>query len=202
MEYIFIIAVLIFSVIIHEISHGAMANKLGDPTAKLAGRLTLNPLKHLDPIGSVILPSILIILKSGFIFGWAKPVPVNPNNFSDQKYGQAKVALAGPASNLLIALIFGLLLRFFSDWPILQSFSFAFSYIVYINLLLCIFNLLPVPPLDGSHIFFLFFPAAEKIKIFLSKFNIFILIAFIFFLFPLLSSVVSRIFNLLVGHYL
>ena len=124
MEYIFLIVVLIFSIVIHEVSHGAMANHLGDPTAKYAGRLTLNPIKHLDPIGSVILPIFLVIMAQmtggGIIFGWAKPVPVNPYNFRDQKYGSLKVSLAGPGANLAIALFFGLLLRFL---PVLSSFS-------------------------------------------------------------------------------
>ena len=117
MEYVFLIIILIFSIVIHEVSHGAMANYLGDPTAKYAGRLTLNPLRHLDPIGSVILPLFLILMAKltggGIIIGWAKPVPINPYNFRDQKYGSAKVALAGPAANLIIGLVFGLALRFF-----------------------------------------------------------------------------------------
>ena len=116
MEFIFLIAILIFSVVIHEVSHGVVANALGDPTAKNAGRLTLNPIPHLDPIGSILLPGFLILMSQlgggGIIFGWAKPVPVNPSNLRDKKYGSALVSLAGPSSNLAIALIFGLALRF------------------------------------------------------------------------------------------
>ena len=131
MDFIFLIIILIFSVIIHEIAHGSVAYYLGDPTAKYAGRLTLNPLKHLDPVGSVIVPVFLAIMAqvtgSGIIFGWAKPVPVNPYNFRDQKYGSLKVALAGPSSNLLVALIFGLTLRFV---PLITSIpGFFFRYI-------------------------------------------------------------------------
>ena len=204
MEYLFLILILIFSIVIHEVSHGAMANYLGDPTAKYAGRLTLNPLKHLDPFGSVILPIVLILLSKlsggGIIFGWAKPVPVNPFNFRDQKYGSAKVALAGPLSNFAIALIFGLALRFFPTISFLPGFGLMFSYIVYINLLLGIFNLLPIPPLDGSHILFTFLPPKfENLKIFMSQFGLFILLFIIFFFFPLLVSIINWLFALIVG---
>ncbi len=204
MEYIFLIVILIFSIVIHEISHGAMANYLGDPTAKYAGRLTLNPIKHLDPIGSVLLPIFLVIMAQmtggGIIFGWAKPVPINPYNFRDQKYGSLKVSLAGPGANLVIALFFGLLLRFL---PVLSTFSgliVMFSYIVYINILLAVFNLLPIPPLDGSHILFTFLPhSMQNVKIFLSQFGFFILLFIIFFLFPWLSYIINWIFTLITG---
>ena len=155
---ILIIIIFLFSVVIHEVAHGSVANFLGDPTAKYAGRLTLNPLKHLDPFGSIILPGILILMSmaigGGIIFGWAKPVPINPYNFRDQKYGSAKVAIAGPAANILLALVFGMLLRFlpFGTGQFSQNLILVFGYIVWVNLLLAIFNLLPVPPLDGSHI--------------------------------------------------
>ncbi len=204
MEYFFLIIILIFSVVIHEVSHGAMAYHLGDPTAKYAGRLTLNPIKHLDPIGSVILPLFLILMSKlmggGIIFGWAKPVPINPYNFRDQKYGSAKVAIAGPGSNLIIALIFGLSLRFFPQIFTVPGLSLMFSYIVYINILLAIFNLLPIPPLDGSHILFTFLPPGmENIKIFLSQFGLFILLFIIFFFFRWLILIINWIFTLIVG---
>ena len=204
MEYLFLIVILIFSIVIHEVSHGATANYLGDPTAKYAGRLTLNPIKHLDPIGSVILPLFLIIMAKimggGIIFGWAKPVPINPYNFRDQKYGSAKVALAGPGANLAIALFFGLILRFFPVISEIPGFNLMFSYIVYINILLAVFNLLPVPPLDGSHILFTFLPAGmENLKIFLSQFGIFILLFIIFFFFHWLVLIINWIFTLIVG---
>lgn len=201
---IFILIVLLFSVVIHEVSHGAMANYLGDPTAKYAGRLTLNPLRHLDPIGSVLLPIFLILMAKitggGIIFGWAKPVPINPYNFRDQKYGSAKVALSGPGSNLAIALVFGLSLRFFPILNLLSGFSLMFSYIVYINILLAVFNLLPIPPLDGSHILFTFLPySLQNIKIFLSQFGLFILLFIIFFFFHWLVLIINWIFSLIVG---
>ena len=167
MEIIFSIIILIFSIVIHEFSHGAVANYLGDPTAKHAGRLTLNPIKHLDPIGSVIIP-IILVLTTGKGFGFAKPVPINPYNFRDKKYGSLKVALAGPGANLTIALIFGLLLRFLLHFDFLSNNIFPpFYFIVSINILLAIFNLIPIPPLDGSHILFTFLPSSmEKLKIF------------------------------------
>ena len=204
MEYLFLIIILIFSIVIHEVSHGAMAFYLGDPTAKYAGRLTLNPLKHLDPIGSIILPFFLILMAKltggGIIFGWAKPVPINPYNFRDQKYGSAKVALAGPGSNLAIALVFGLALRFFPAISAIPGLELMFSYIVYINILLAIFNLLPVPPLDGSHILFTFLPPGmENLKIFLSQFGLFILLFIIFFFFRWLFLLINWIFALIVG---
>jgi len=205
MEYLFLIIILIFSIVIHEVSHGAMANYLGDPTAKYAGRLTLNPIPHIDPIGSIILPGILIMMNmilpgGGIIFGWAKPVPVNPYNFRDQKYGSAKVALAGPGANLAIALFFGLALRFFPVVSAISGLYVVFSYIVYINILLAVFNLLPVPPLDGSHILFAFLPyRMENIKIFLSQFGIFILLFIIFFFFQWIVLIINWIFAQIVG---
>ena len=204
MEYLFLIIILLFSIVIHEVSHGTMALYLGDPTAKYAGRLTLNPIKHLDPIGSVILPLFLILMAKlmggGIIFGWAKPVPINPYNFRDQKYGSAKVALAGPGSNLAIALVFGLALRFFPAIATIPGLPLMFSYIVYINILLAVFNLLPVPPLDGSHILFTFLPPGmENIKIFLSQFGLFILLFIIFFFFRWLVLLINWILSLIVG---
>lgn len=204
MIYVFLIIILIFSIIIHEIAHGAMAYHLGDPTAKLSGRLTLNPIKHLDPFGSVLLPLFLILISrlsgGGIVFGWAKPVPINPLNFRDKKYGEAKVALAGPGVNLLIALIFGLILRFVPALSQIQGLNFMFSYIIFLNILLAVFNLLPVPPLDGSHILFTFLSArAEGIKIFFTRYGFFILLFIIFFFLNWLFPLVSGIYELIVG---
>lgn len=199
---VFGVIILIFSIVIHEVSHGMMANYLGDPTAKYAGRLTLNPIKHLDPIGSVFLPLILILIRSPFLIGWAKPVPINPYNFQDQKYGEAKVGMAGPAANIILAVIFGLLLRFLPLGYTLsaQNLKLLLGYIVWINLLLAIFNLIPIPPLDGSHVLFTFLPSGyENVKIFLHQYGFFILLFVIFFFFQWLIPVVNWVFNLIVG---
>ncbi|HUV81042.1 MAG TPA: site-2 protease family protein [Patescibacteria group bacterium] len=199
MEILFFIFVLIFSIVIHEFSHGAVANMLGDPTAKLAGRLTLNPLKHLDPIGSVVLP-VLMILTTGTGIGWAKPVPVNPFNFRDQKYGSLKVALAGPAANLTVALFLGLFLRLLFFFGVASPVLFsALSFIIFVNILLAMFNLTPVPPLDGSHILFALLPdSLREIKIFLSQFGFFILIFLIFFFPPFLRIIIYLVENIFI----
>lgn len=200
METLFLIIILIFSVIIHEVAHGGVAYYLGDQTAKYAGRLTLNPLKHLDPMGSIFLPALLIIFNSPILFGYAKPVPINPYNFKDQKYGSLKVALAGPASNLLVALFFGLILRFVPAILGIPGLVLMFSYIIYINILLAVFNLIPVPPLDGSHILFALLPyQAIEVQRFLRQFGMFILLFIIFFAFPYLLTIINFIFTLITG---
>src|SRR3989344_3834758 len=140
---IFYIVVIIYSVTIHEVSHGLMANSLGDPTAKNLGRLSLNPIKHLDLFGSVILPFVLYFT-TGFAFGYAKPVPYNPLNLNDRKFGPVKVALAGPASNLILALLFGLSLRFTPDVFMSPLLTSLFAQIVLMNLVLAIFNIFPI----------------------------------------------------------
>jgi Zn-dependent protease len=202
---IFSLVILLFSVIIHELSHGYVAYSLGDPTAKYEGRLTLNPLKHLDPFGSIILPLLLFISGSPFLFGWAKPVPINPYNFSDKKYGEIKVSIAGPASNLFLALFFGLLLRFIPEQIILanQGIAIALSYIVMINIWLAIFNLIPIPPLDGSWILFSFLPAsAQSVKNFLRQYGIVILVLLILFGGSMWFTITDLIFRLITGHML
>lgn len=158
MEMFFQIIVLLFSVVIHEVSHGYVANALGDPTAKKMGRLTLNPVPHLDLWGSIIIPGILILTNSSFILGWAKPVPYNPALLrKDLKYGPLKVALAGPASNIALASIFGAILRLgHSALP--PAVLGLFGFVVFLNILLAVFNLVPVPPLDGSKILTILLP--------------------------------------------
>lgn len=136
------LVILIFSVIIHEVSHGYVADRLGDPTARVSGRLTLNPIPHIDLFGSILLPFFLITTGSPFLIGWAKPVPIDPFNLKDPRRDSALIAFAGPASNLLLALLFSLLLRFGLSPPLLLQ-------IVIMNLALAILNLLPVSPLDG-----------------------------------------------------
>lgn len=155
---LFLYIIIIFSAIFHEFFHAWMAYQLGDPTAKYAGRLTLNPLKHMDMMGTVIIPLFLLFFAGGFI-GWAKPVPYNPHNLRDQKWGSTKVAFAGPGSNFLIALIFALIFRFL---PISGAFYIAVSWIIYINIFLALFNLMPIPPLDGSKLIMDLFPQRSR----------------------------------------
>lgn len=145
---IFSLLVLIFSVIIHEVAHGWAANALGDPTAKLAKRLTLNPIRHIDPIGTIIVPLLLKLSGSPFLFGWAKPVPYNPYNLRNQRWGEAFVAIAGVATNIFLAIVFGLLARYAYGTGSV-SFGDLAALVTLVNLFLGIFNLLPIPPLDG-----------------------------------------------------
>lgn len=195
---IFNLAVLILSAVIHEVSHGLMAHRLGDPTAKDLGRLSFNPLKHLDFMGSFLVPLLLYISKVGIIFGWAKPVPYNPYNLKNQKWGPALVAAAGPASNFIVAIVFGLVLRFVPTIPFATA--LAVSVIVYINILLGVFNLVPIPPLDGSKILAGFLPYRhERRLLMLERWGFFLVIIFIFFLFPLISPVFPFLFKLITG---
>ncbi len=152
-DLIYIIVILIFSVIVHEVMHGVAADWLGDKTARYAGRLTLNPIPHIDLLGSIIVPVLASF--TGYFFGWAKPVPVNPYNFRIlREWGEAITAFAGPLSNLVLALIFGLLVRF-DAIPMLSS---AFFYVVVINCSLFLLNMIPIPPLDGSKVLAAFLP--------------------------------------------
>ena len=158
------IFILIISVIIHEMAHGYAANWLGDPTARLQGRLSANPLVHLDPMMSVILPGILLVTGSPILFGAAKPVPYNPYNFTNQKWGEAIVAAAGPAANFAIAGIFSLLIRFSEILSLSESFiTLAFG-VIMLNIFLAFFNLVPIPPLDGSKILPSLLPRPFKMK--------------------------------------
>jgi Zn-dependent protease len=196
---IFSLVVLIFSVVLHEVSHALMADSLGDPTPRYAGRLSFNPIRHLDFFGSIILPIFLLVLTGGQgpIFGWAKPVPVNPTNFKDKKYGDLKVALSGPGANFLIALIFGLIMRFIS---LPEPLFYSFSIIVILNLLLAFFNLIPIPPLDGSHLLFSLLPGLSwQIKKTLEQYGFLILLLFFLFGFQFLFSLVFFVYKLIVG---
>jgi len=149
MEVILTLIILILSVIAHEVAHGYAANTLGDPTARLAGRLTLNPLPHIDLIGSIILPALLVFTHSPIMFGWAKPVPYNPYNLRHQRWGETLVAIAGVATNILLAIIFGLIVRFSATIGLDTTAISLAATIAFINLFLGLFNLIPFPPLDG-----------------------------------------------------
>lgn len=149
METLLALVVLILSVIAHEVAHGYAANSLGDPTARLAGRLTLNPLPHIDLMGSIILPALLVFTNSPIMFGWAKPVPYNPFNLKHQRWGETLVAVAGSATNILLAIIFGLIVRYGAAAGLDSTALSLAATIAFINLFLGLFNLIPFPSLDG-----------------------------------------------------
>lgn len=152
---VLLVVVLLFSIIIHEIAHGYVALLNGDPTARMLGRITLNPIPHIDPVGSILLPVLLLLSQSSFLIGWAKPVPVNPLNFRNYRWGEFAVSAAGPVSNLVLAAIFSMVLRLGLENPGLTQLAL---YGVSINIILALFNLIPIPPLDGSHILALVLP--------------------------------------------
>jgi len=197
------ILILIYSAILHEIAHGYVADRLGDPTARLLGRLTLNPLPHIDPILSIALPLLLILSNSPVIFGGAKPVPVDMFNLRDGRKDMALVALAGPATNLLLAVFAALAAHLLS----LDAFSlFAggdilariLGMILSLNILLAIFNLLPIPPLDGSRVFSLILPE-KKANAYLALGSFGIIILFFLLMVPVgpfsLQDIIASIYT-------
>ncbi len=188
------------SVVIHEVSHGFMAEYFGDKTARFAGRLTLNPIKHLDFFGSVFLPALLVLTHAPFLFGWAKPVPYNPDNLSNRKWGTIAVASAGILANILMAIIFGIIIRFTSDFYLPAGFYFITSIIVVINLALALFNLIPIPPLDGSKILFSFLPESfSGTMLLLEQYSLILLIIFIVFFSDYLYPILKYLFHFLTG---
>jgi Zn-dependent protease len=227
----FYLLTLVYSVIIHEVSHGVVALWLGDLTAKYADRLNLNPWKHIDPFGSIILP-VLMVVSTGFAFGWAKPVPYNPYNLRNQKWGPVLVALAGPLSNLLLALVAALIAAalplsslarmdimsrfigviggrgdFMDRFGLLaEALSGSFPAIIFGLLLLVIFwnvvlacfNLLPIPPLDGSKLLYALFPIRERTMLLLEQYGLFFLLFAIFFL----AGPISWFINTVLGFFL
>jgi len=160
-DLLILLPVLIFSIVVHEVAHGWVAKQQGDPTAAMLGRITLNPIPHIDPIGSILVPILLSLAPGGIIFGWAKPVPVNPRNFRNFKRGDVLVSLAGVTANLILAILFTVLMAF-SEWLIRLAPDLATTWLILrgmaeygivINFVLMLFNLIPIPPLDGSHVF-------------------------------------------------
>ncbi len=197
-QTILFVAILVISVIVHEISHGYMADYLGDPTARLKGRLTLNPIPHIDPLGSIIVPGLLALLPGNIIFGWAKPVPYNPHNLNN-RYGNALVAAAGPASNFFLAGVAGLAFRLLPLTATSPAGMFCLA-VILINVVLAVFNLVPIPPLDGSKILFDFLPARLRyIREYLEQYGFMILLFFIFFAIELISPVIFGLFQLFAG---
>jgi Zn-dependent protease len=220
---VFEFLVLIFSAVLHEVAHGFEAERLGDDTARRAGRLTLNPLKHLDPFLSVIMP-ILLFISTGFFFAGAKPVPYNPANLKNPRTGSVKVALAGPATNMLIAFVFGVLSILIpvassvksalfdaiagggGGVPVVstpfEGIYFFFLIVIYINVLLGVFNLVPIPPLDGSKLLFLILPPTQtsyRIMYFLERWGLILVLIFVFFGFGILMPIMDFLFMFFTG---
>lgn len=170
LSFLPVLIVLIFSIVVHEVAHAWVALKEGDDTAQSLGRITLNPASHLDPIGSLLVPMVLYFMPGGLIFGWAKPVPIDPRKFRDFRGGDIRVSLAGIASNLILVVVFTLLaIVFIKLQGILPAGESTFGVLIYtarfgvfINLILAFFNLIPIPPLDGSHVLYHFLPRAWR----------------------------------------
>jgi Zn-dependent protease len=156
------IVTLIISIIIHELAHGFVSYSLGDPTPKEAGRLTLNPIKHIDPLGSIFLPLLLVISNIGIIFGWAKPVPIDPRNYKNIRTGWIITAMAGPVSNFILFVLMFLILHFFNLGEVAKLIIW---YAMAINFVLGAFNLIPLPPLDGFWLIFNILPDSIRNKI-------------------------------------
>lgn len=172
------------SVVIHEVAHGYAALALGDVTAKYAGRLTLNPLKHLDPFGSVILPLIMAMIPGGLMLAWAKPVPYNPYNLRNKRWGELLVAISGPVSNIAIAILVGIVMRVTIFMGYLgPAMNLAFIAIV-MNLYLAFFNMIPIPPLDGSKVLMGVFPKIAPKLNQLSAISGFLIILIVLSIFP------------------
>lgn len=195
---LFFFVVIVPSAILHEYMHGWVADRLGDPTAKYAGRLTLDPRAHIDPMGTIIMPLVLFVISGGgFMFAYAKPVPYNPYNLSGGKWGPFYVAIAGPLANFFLAFVFGLVIRLA---PLPVAMESLLAIIVYANVLLGVFNLVPIPPLDGSKVLFTFLPASMyKLRVALEQYGFVFLLIFIFFFFRLLSPIINTLYILFSG---
>jgi len=197
-DFIFQIAILIISVMAHEVAHGAAAYAFGDPTAKNEGRLSLNPFRHIDLFGSIILPTLLYLTHAGFLIGWAKPVPYNPYNLRNRRLGEFCVSIAGIATNFLIAFIFAWFIKFAVVLNLSQPVINLIGYIILLNVTLGVFNLVPIPPLDGSKILFTLVPYRyEHHIITLEKYGFYFLIIFIVFFGSLISDAVFAILKLM-----
>ncbi len=194
---LFYFLVIIPSAIMHEYAHGWVADRLGDPTARYAGRLSLDPRVHIDPIGSLLLPLLLFFGTGGsFMFAYAKPVPFNPNNLRDQRWGPVWVALAGPCINLFIALVVGIIIQFL-PW---STFTSLLYIIVMANVLLAVFNCVPIPPLDGSKVLYaLLPPSLENIKVFLDRFGFILVLIFVFYFSHVINPLVDYFVALFTG---
>ena len=188
------------SVVIHEVAHGYAALALGDTTAKYQGRLTLNPIAHLDLVGSLLVP-LMGYFVGGFIIGWAKPVPFNPYNLRSAKWGEAIVAVAGPLSNIFIAIIFGVIIRISMQNGMMgEAFLGLTGFVVLINITLAFFNLVPIPPLDGSKILFALLPLRwQGLRFTFERHGFLFVLVFVFFIWQFVYPVIGSIFQLITG---
>ncbi len=199
--YLLLAPALLLAITCHECAHAAVARLCGDATAQEHGRLTLNPLAHIDLFGTIVLPVVLALMHLP-PFGWAKPVPYNPYNLKNPKTGTGLIAAAGPFSNLVVALIFGILIRILGatrvgDFGILPLLLHT---VVFINVLLAIFNLFPLPPLDGSKVLFAFLPDEyDRVRLWLERYGFVLLLLFIFYGFDLIRPIIGFVYELFVG---
>ncbi len=202
-DSVFYIVILIFSIVIHEVAHGYVAYRFGDTTARDQGRLTLNPLSHLEWFGSVILPAILILSGTGFVFGWAKPVPYNPFRLRNERWGTLAVVAAGIVVNLFVAIFFGMLMRVLLLNGIIDTGASTYAIlkvIIFLNIVLAFFNIMPVPPLDGSKILFsLLGQKFKKYELFMERYSIVILLFFVVFVWQFVAPVLFKLFSVITG---
>lgn len=197
LTFIVTIIILIMSVVLHELAHGYAAELLGDPTPRLQGRLTVNPLKHLEFFGSFVVP--LITSMAGLAFGWAKPVQWNPYNVKNKRWGELIISIAGPLSNVLIAIVFGMTLRLFHE-VLPTPFMQISYYIVTINIVLAVFNLIPIPPLDGSKVFFAFLPPhLSYVRTWMEQYSIFFFLFVVIFLWKFIEPIIPFVVKVILG---
>ncbi len=198
---LFSLIILIISIVVHEVAHGYSAYLFGDPTAKNQGRLTFNPIRHIDPFGSIILPFFMSLIPGGVILGWAKPVPINPYNFTRRRLGEFVTAFAGPLSNMIIATVFIVMIRFAGQLGMSDSFVELSFAIVLINSVLALFNLIPIPPLDGYRILSVFLPVdtVERFERFAQRFGMLLVLFFVFFLWNPVFLMLLSLLEVLTG---
>ena len=201
MEFLLFVPVLLFSIVVHEVAHAWQARREGDTTAEQLGRITLNPIRHMDPMGSVIVPLMLWFSQSGMMLGWAKPVPVDPSNYREERAGDIRVSLAGIVSNLLLAVLFTILGSFLvaiGDGFAIRTLLRMCEWGIFINLLLAFFNLIPIPPLDGSHVLYrLLPPRAAELYRSMGRFGFMAILALVFFFRGLLQVLLTPVFILM-----